>query len=419
MTGRMLAILLAGLALGLGIGFGSHWLDGGEQGAEAGSGAGSAHMETDQELEQRARTQLVEVPVVQRDRPEALESSADGLISERLFAFAEGAYRSARADAGQSADAIQAELPAFRERFEQNVRALPGRIALWVLNELEAAQAALEQAEAVQAGALNAFLAALKSGVAQEAEDFTLEGAFLDSFVRNRSQASSADGTLFATSKEPVTEGLVISFPPGIHSLDERRLRGPSGEAFPSDVTIEGAGMNSTLLRLSDISIRSDVERLTLRDMTIDCDNDGLFDLRSGNASLDVARVRLVRFDAGHGGCQLFTGDDGVVLAMRDSEILGGFGKNPGHGQLVSTAGSPTYALRFTNVLFDLVDPEFHSVDEGLFVGCRFENMTPNRMAGSEDMQFMNCSFGELLSNNYDEDALQRSLNELFPGAVD
>ena len=109
----------------------------------------------------------------------------------------------------------------------------------------------------------------------------------------------------------------MLSFPAGIHRLDERRLRGPRGEPFPTDVTIEGAGMDATLLRLSDISIPSDVERLTIRDLTLDCENDGLFDLRSGDASLDIAGVRIVRFDASHGGCRIFTGDRGTVLVMR------------------------------------------------------------------------------------------------------
>ena len=74
---------------------------------------------------------------------------------------------------------------------------------------------------------------------------------------------------------------------------------------------------------------------------------------------------------------------------------------------------------RFTNVLFELVNPEFDAIDHGLFLGCRFRGMTKDRMHGEKAMDFRNCSFGDLLRVNYGRKGLQRSLDELFPGAAD
>jgi hypothetical protein len=417
MAGRFVAMLLAGLALGLVAGWAVF--------SEPQPGDGrplDAQGRVIQAPETKRRVPMpvpTEVPLPLRLTSDPDERELDDalLISERLMTYAEDRYLSARETLGEPAGA--SVLTEVRTRFEDRVRKLPGDMARWDVAELQRARADAARdaalAGGLEAGSLTALLEALAEG--EEIEDFSLEGDFLDAFVVNRKRGAASHGPAFAAGDDPVFEGLVISFPAGIHTLDERRLRGPRNEPFPTDVTVEGAGMDKTLVRLSNISIRGDVERLTLRDMTIDCENDGLFDLRTGNASLDIARVRIVRFDAGHGGCDIFTGTDGVVLVMSDSEVLGGFGKSPGNGSLVST-GSTGCVARFTNVLFRLVDPEFTDIEHGLFIDCRFEGMTQQRMAGSNGMDFHDCSFGELLPVNYAVADYQCSLNELFPGSV-
>ena len=408
MTARLVATLLAGLIAGVLIGaalFGSD---------SAVRGSNTAARET-LSLGHAREPSSRQLPAGGSENPAPLLPTDASLIPERLFVYAEQTYLDERRELGEPADA--STLPALRERFEEGVLKLPLNIARWDVNDIRDARELSARAEAVAAGSMNALLDALRDR--QELADFSLEGESLDFIVRNRVRRSSRDGASFAAGDDPVTEGLVISFPAGIHALSERRLRGPRGEPFPTDVTIEGAGMESTLLRLSDISIGSDVERLTLRDMTIDCLNDGLFDLRSGNAALDIARVRIVRFDAGHGGCHLFDGDDGTVLVMRNSEILGGFGRSPGNGSLLGSAGSPVNAMRFENVRFEFINMQFSSMKHGLFLGCSFDRMTDNYMSGAQRLEFRGCAFGEILPSGLDRRTLQRSLNELFPGAVD
>jgi hypothetical protein len=403
MTARLVATLLAGLAAGVLIGAA---LFGGDSEAR---GSDTAPRETLPEEHARGPTPTQFLAGGSED-PAPLRPTDVSLIPERLFVYAEQAYLDERRELGEPADA--SAFPALRERFEEGVLKLPRNIARWDVDDIRDVRALSAREQAVTAGSMNALLDAL--GDDQELADFSLEGESLDFIVRNRVRRSSRDGASFAAGDDPVTEGLVISFPAGIHALNERRLRGPPGEPFPTDVTIEGAGMESTLLRLSDISIRSDVERLSLRDMTIDCLNDGLFDLRSGNAALDISRVRIVRFRGA-----LFDGDDGTVLVMRNSEILGGYGKRPDSGSLVGSAGSPVNAMRFENVRFELIDMEFHSMKHGLFLGCSFDRMTEHDMSGEQLVEFRGCAFGEILPSGFDRSTLQRSLNELFPGSVD
>jgi hypothetical protein len=413
MTGRLVAMLLVGLAVGLAAGWA---MFGGSSVGVVETGAAETSVVRAPQSQERVLPQVIEVPMPLRpggdlEMPEAGDYA---LISERLFEYAEDTYLKARDTLGEPADSVS---PDFRLRFEGGVLSLPGGLARKDIHELQRART-LEARQAAVLDDSGSALIEMLSAQEQGAE-FSLEGDVLDQVVVNRGRGDASDGPAFLAGDEPVLQGLVISFPAGIHVLEERRLRGPRDEPFPTDVTLEGAGMNATLLRLSDISIRGDVERLTLRDMTIDCQNDGLFDLRTGNASLDLTRVRLVRFDAGHGGCTLFKANDGVVLVMSDSEVVGGFGSSPGDGRLLSSAGSPEYAMRFTNVLFQLVDPEFDTMKRGLFIGCRFELLTEGRMNGSKAMVFRDCTFGDLLPVNYDRAEQQRSLDDLFPGSED
>ena len=405
--------LVVGVVVGLGLGFGGATLLEGEE-----AGPGELTPSRIDAPAARGGTTQVEVPVLQAAEERGLsadESSArEGpLVGPRLLAYAEDAYRATRDELGEPV--TPDELEAMLERFPPAVLSLPADFARSDVREIQtnrARDARLAQVESELAAPL--FLALMREG--GEVPEFEMDDPFVDGLVTNRTRTGSQDGASFAEGDELVAEGLVLSFGSGIHALDEKRLRGPRGEPFPTDITLEGTGMDSTLLRLNDVSIRGDVERLTLRDMTIDCMNDGLFDLRSGTLSVDVVRVRFVRFDAAHGGCDLFSANYGMVLDMRDSEVIGGFGRAPGRGELLD--GSPIVG-RFTNVLFDLLDPSFDKLDRALFTACRFERIHESYIEQGNLLDFQNCDFGEILPGSYSDAEYRRSLNELFPGSVD
>ena len=133
-------------------------------------------------------------------------------------------------------------------------------------------------------------------------------------------------------------ENTEIIFPAGAYTLDEQKLTmklAGAKKKFPKGVAFVGSGKDKTTLKITDAGFtRFDVDRLSFRDMTIDCDNDGLFDKRQGSLTLRLSNVRLVRFDAGHGGCRLFSINDGLIVHATDSEFVGGHGRSPGNGDI-------------------------------------------------------------------------------------
>ena len=133
-------------------------------------------------------------------------------------------------------------------------------------------------------------------------------------------------------------ENTEITFPEGTYALDEQKLTSALRRAkkkFPNGIAFVGSGKEKTTLRITDVGFTSfDIDRLSFRDMTIDCDNDGLFDKRRGSLTLRLSNVRLVRFDAGHGGCDSFSINDGLIVHATDSEFVGGYGRSPGHGSI-------------------------------------------------------------------------------------
>ena len=158
--------------------------------------------------------------------------------------------------------------------------------------------------------------------------------------------------------------------------------------------------MDATLLQLGDIGIRGDVQRLAFRDLTLDAGNDGLFDMRSGALVLDLERVRIVRFDAAHGGCHVFDAR-GVLIRARDSKIIGGYGRHPGHGDLFRSG--PILA-RFSRCRFELLDMSLSRVGSRgrvLFQDCSFHLLEENPMlAATENVQFAGGVFGAIWEPN-------------------
>ena len=209
----------------------------------------------------------------------------------------------------------------------------------------------------------------------------------------------------------------MLSFGPGIHTLDERRFRGEDRSGIPKDVTIIGAGRDSTLLQMGDISSRTTVDRLTFRNITLDAQNDGLFDLRLGSLSLHLESVRIVRFDAGHGGCSIFSVRGGSVLRARDSQIVGGYGRAPGRGGLFR--GTP-FLARFTNCHLELVELRLERLgrdSKAVFQNCSFvrpEGDADPVLVQNPSVAFYGCRSRMLETRN--RHGLQRDLSELFYG---
>jgi len=234
-----------------------------------------------------------------------------------------------------------------------------------------------------------------------------------------RTRSPFADGPAFAAGGEPLVCDLLLRFPAGDFLLDEARLRGAPGDAFPTDVVLEGAGMDGTRLRLSDLSPPGDVLRLTLRDLTLDTQGGALVDLPSGRLELSLQRVRVVGFDGGRGR-PLFAARGGYRVEMEGGELLGGLGRAPGLGAVF---GLPADALlgdmrrshgapaarkalaRFYGVRLQWLDAGFRHLDDGLFLDCRFEQLQPtgplgSPLLGSERCAFRDCRFEPSLTSS-------------------
>jgi hypothetical protein len=254
--------------------------------------------------------------------------------------------------------------------------------------------------------------ATAESGFEGDRAEFV--GELLDHVVEPKLSAGERDGAEFiAQEDEPITEGLTIRFGAGVFELSERRLRGADRRSLPADVTIVGAGMDATLLRIGDISIDGDAIRLRFRDLTIDAENDGMFDMRSGAAVLDLERVRVVRFDAGHGGCYIFSVREGAVIRARQCRFEGGYGRSPGNGNLLR---SPTVIARFEDCRFELI--RGLSLDQAghiEFRGCSFERLDRNPIDhAGETTSFVNCTFSDPLQVSYGDPSLAKDLGDLF-----
>lgn len=301
-----------------------------------------------------------------------------------------------------------AVLDAGEKTYQRSVREMPQRLG---------------ERAAREANERDALVAAVKSGdgllllAAMDAGDFEPSLEEVDELVDHalvpRHASGSLEGAELSGEAPPeLTAGVTLRFGPGVHVLDERKLRGPDGRSLPADVSVIGAGMDSTLLRIGDVSINSDVERLALRDMTIDTGNDGLFDLRGVKLLLDMERVRVVRFDAGHGGSYVFDANGGSIVRARSCQFIGGYGKSPGRGWLYRNG--PILA-RFENCHFELFERYAIQDSKIVYRGCTFELLKENPLLQpSSSEKFISCTFSNPLGAVEDKATLAKDLSDLF-----
>lgn len=341
---------------------------------------------------------------------EAVSPSGSSLFSPALLDH----YRKEFAEEWSRHRADQPEASLLQEKegvFRRSTLALPASLARGAAedrSEDESWEAALAAGDGIS------ILELLDRHRLEDPDD-RLE--IVDACVQNRGTSATLDGRQFAADRDQkIRQGLTLYFGPGRHQLEERRLRGPDQEAFPTDVTILGAGKTSTLLIISDISIRGHVERLTIRGLTLFTEHDGLFDLRSGSAILEFDDVRVIGFDAAHGGATIFS-TDGLMIRAMNSDFLGGYGRSPGRGDLFRHG---PLVGRFSQCRFELIERlGFSNVGRGklVFAGCSFGLMADDLLnwRARSNIVFSGCSFEPPLSRGVDRDTLQKSVDDLFP----
>jgi hypothetical protein len=318
---------------------------------------------------------------------ESLDRPPEELIGSRLWAYFEeeflAGWREVRADQPDPDRFEQG-----RERFQQSVLSLPRSIGRSLAEQAVRRERVVKALE--DGDGLTLIELARSGDWAPDPEDPNFE--LLDRCVAQRQASGSVDGVRFATDASlKLRDGLVIQFGAGKHTLSPRRLEPPRNEPFPTDITIKGAGLDTTLVVIEEISIRSAVNRLAFQDLTIFTGDNYLFGLSYGAAVLDFERARVVGFDMGAGGSLVFFINQGAMIRARDSEFLGGYGKSPRSGNLWRGAA---LLARFDHCRFERVDLRLGSLGGGqaVFWGCTFAAMLEDPMRWtSSGLRFDGC----------------------------
>ena len=340
----------------------------------------------------------------------APETATASLFSEALMVrhkaeFTIG-WKSERADLpGEGVVATGAE--DFRSEVLALSRALGVRAAVAQTKSEASAQALLD-------GSGKDILRAIDDGVWAPPLGFVQDEAFAK-ITTSRGGAGAVDGQAFVENvKARIDDGAVLTFGPGVYQLGESRLRGRGPKnGIPKDVTIIGAGRDGTLLQIGDIGSREDIERITFKNISLDAQNNGLFDQRKGSLSIHLEAVRIVRFDAGHGGCTIFDSRGGTAVTAVNTEFMGGYGRQPGAGEFLD--GEP-FLGSFKNCVIELAQlGGLNSLHQGQvhFDGCRFRLKGPDpRNWTNSRVTFAGCSYEPIPSDASD---LQKDLKNLFP----
>jgi hypothetical protein len=300
---------------------------------------------------------------------------------------AEGAVPTAAPGPGDLHLTRAAFFEAYRERFLSRTGSEPTeaqRAAAWDALQQQthaaalaageqAARATIESRRKAEITQRDDIMALLED---KEREDDVLalrnDPAALVRLLDHKAKGPSLDGARHLTDPgdDGLPDGSVLLFPRGIFTLTEKAVLGIGPRSrMPRDLTIEGAGMDRTLITLSDFSARDLVYNLHLKDCTIDCGNDGAFDLRREKASVFAENVRFVRFDAGHGGCHIFSLRGGAVYC-HDCRFDGGYGKSPGSGSILRGVT----VARLDGCVFDRISYEIGRHTEATFAGCTFRD---------------------------------------------
>lgn len=179
---------------------------------------------------------------------------------------------------------------------------------------------------------------------------------------------------------------------PGIHRWDAAKWQAK----FPEDLEFAGAGMDETLLRLSEIQSRG-VRNLTFRDLTIDCDDNFLTDVRSRDeVTIHLVRCRVVGFDIGRDESVMIAAEWAAVWAEQ-CRFEAGYGRSPGSGVLFRVRMG--LFVRMQDCVIRGPFKRIYDNDQTatyLFTSCAFEEMDPANPLNLEvpppPVRYENCT---------------------------
>ncbi len=219
---------------------------------------------------------------------------------------------------------------------------------------------------------------------------------------------------------ESLTDGATLEFGPGVFDLGalQRVLR--MKRSGLRDLTIRGAGMDQTLLVLnSDLSPGGHIERLHVKNCTIHCNNNYLFDQRRGVVTMEAEFVRVVGFDMGAGGSCMVSANQSF-LYFRHCRIEGGYSRAiVGSGNLIDVR-SEGLVSRFEDCRMSHISIGAGGRGNHLFVGCNLVEIldSPASWARQKGIQLIDTRVSHF--QRYVEGAerlksLKFDLNDLFP----
>jgi hypothetical protein len=334
------------------------------------------------------------------------------LISDALRRYAE--ENIAKGWSAVRKDEIPAEdLAEGMKSYEQIVRDSPARIGRSLGERRTKAEEALEDA---RTGGVFALLERLHGGGVGPLPALVRDPKQFDELFVRVVPETFRDGLANRGHADAETEdGVTLTWPAGVFKV-ENLMR--EKDPYPRDVTLAGAGMNSTMLVLNgDLSTNQSLRNFAIRDCTVNTNNHYLFDLRVEPAAIRFDRVRFIGFDMGAGGSCLL-GTSSLALNARQCRFEGGYGSSPPSGRIFDVRTDALLA-RFENCTFSLVRLAIGYWSAGetvLFLGCAFDQILDDPIrdaAGRPGVIFDGCSI--TLHDGGRENVPRRDLNELFP----
>jgi len=358
------------------------------------------------------RTTPAESPIVksdQRQQPSDPVGNAAALAdgAGRVWARVVGREptEAERARIGQAADGLRARLRAQAERAEIGQ-------AQRLADEYVEEQRRLE--DAARGGTMQ-LLRSLAKAPVRLPRLVSDPKAFAVHFER-KTTGPRLNG-MSLPPNEPIADGATLEFPAGVHVLDTRRIF-RRGRKFPKDLLIVGVGMDDTLLRIEEISTDDEVASLTFRNLTLDCNNDYMTDLRHDSpATIRLESCRVIGFDMGAGGSVMFAARTGAFYAS-DCRFEAGYSRTrAGFGNLFRV--SRGLLVRMENCVFN---GPFSSIFDGgssatfHFEGCEIRDtkrlLGRCKTSSSNGVTFQDCSLIDLTG---DTRSIRRSLADINP----
>jgi hypothetical protein len=345
---------------------------------------------------------------------ERVPSPADEsvLISDALRRYAQEniakGWRAVRKDEIPAEDLAEG-----MKTYEQILLGSPGTIGRSLGERRTKAEEALEDA---RTGGVFALLEKLDGGGVGPLPALVRDPKQFDALFVRVVPETLRDGLANRQHVDAETEdGVTLTWPAGVFKV-ESLLR--DKHPYPRDVTIAGAGMNTTMLVLGGTLYTTDsLRNFAIRDCTVHTNNNYLFDLRVKPAAIRFERVRFIGFDMGAGASCLL-GTSSLALNARQCRFEGGYGRSPQHGQIFDVRTDALLA-RFESCTFSLVNLAIGYWSAGetvLFLGCAFDQIIDDPMrdaAGRPGVIFDGCSITR--HEGGWQNVPKLDLNELFP----